>query len=109
MNGLPSKQKRSQDKVTELEMRIHQLDLELTKAKEALQSETVERIRAQEQLSKSEEKFGTFLQSVSEGIVGTDESGRVVFVNARAEAMFGYDADGIDRTTCRDSVARKSA
>ena len=73
-------------------MRIQQLDLELTKAKEALQSETVERIRAQEQLSKSEEKFRTFLQSVSEGIVGTDESGRVVFVNARAEAMFGYDA-----------------
>ena len=92
MNGLSSKQKRSHDKVTELEMRIQQLDLELTKAKEALQSETVERIRAQEQLSKSEEKFGTFLQSVSEGIVGTDESGRVVFVNARAEAMFGYDA-----------------
>ena len=90
MNGLSSKQKRSH--VTELEMRIQQLDLELTKAKEALQSETVERNRAQEQLTKSEEKFGTFLQSVSEGIVGTDESGRVVFVNARAEAMFGYDA-----------------
>ena len=49
MNGLSSKQKRSH--VTELEMRIQQLDLELTKAKEALQSETVERIRAQEQLS----------------------------------------------------------
>ncbi|MCI0623287.1 MAG: PAS domain S-box protein [Acidobacteria bacterium] len=90
MNGLP-KQIRSQGEVTELLLRIQQLDLELTKTKEALQSETVERIRAQEQLSKSEEKFGTFLQSVSEGIVGTDESGRVVFVNARAEAMFGYD------------------
>jgi PAS domain S-box-containing protein len=92
MNGASSEQKRPHDKVTELEMRIQQLDLELTKAQEALQSETVERIRAQEQLSKGEEKFGAFLQSVSEGIVGTDESGRVVFVNARAEAMFGYDA-----------------
>ena len=39
MNGASSEQKRSHDKVTELETRIQELDLELTQAKEALQSE----------------------------------------------------------------------
>src|ERR1041384_8153671 len=91
MNGASSEKKRSHDKVAELEMRIQQLELELTQAKEALQSETVERNRAQEQLGKSEEKFRTILESVSEGIVAIDATGRVVFVNARAEVLFGYE------------------
>src|SRR5687767_13815446 len=88
MNGASSEQKRAHDRVAELEMRIQQLELELTQAKESLRSETVERNRAQEQLTESEEKFRTTLESVSEGIVATDATGRVVFVNARAEAMF---------------------
>ena len=78
MNGASSEHKRSRDKATELEMRIQQLNLELTQTKEALQSEIVERNRAQEQLVKSEEKFRTFLESVSEGIVAIDATGRVV-------------------------------
>jgi hypothetical protein len=91
MNRASSEQKRSRDRVTELEMRLQELTLELTRTQEALQFETVERDRAQERLAKSEEKFLAFLESAPEGIVAIDASGRMVLVNARTETLFGYD------------------
>jgi PAS domain S-box-containing protein len=111
MNGASSEQKHSYDKVTELEMRIQQLELELAIAKEALRSETVERNRAQEQLSRSEEKFRTYdmadlqraqetqlklasiVESSNDAIVSQTLEGIIVSWNKAAERIYGYSAE----------------
>jgi PAS domain S-box-containing protein len=78
-------------KASNLETEIQALTLELTKAKEALQTAVADRNRMEQELAKSEEKFQTLLESASEGIVAIDPSGRIALVNGRAEAMFGYE------------------
>ncbi len=45
---------------------------------------------AEESLRRSEATSRALLASVTESIVVTDAAGRIVLVNARAEAMFGY-------------------
>ncbi len=45
---------------------------------------------AEAALRESEEKFRNILESAADGIVITDGDGRIVNVNRRAEALFGY-------------------
>lgn len=54
---------------------------------EALESE---HRRIENALRASEEKFRTFLESASEGIIAVDTDGHITMVNARAEQMFSY-------------------
>ena len=45
---------------------------------------------AEEALRKSEEKTRTLLASVTDAIVGVDETGRIALINDRTEELFGY-------------------
>lgn len=56
-----------------------------------LESATAEQKRVEEALRESEGKLRALLEAASEGIIVVDQRGRIVLVNARLEAMFGYD------------------
>jgi PAS domain S-box-containing protein len=49
--------------------------------------------RAEEALQESEKRFRTLLESAPVAIVIVDSTGRIVLVNAKTEAMFGYRRD----------------
>ena len=55
-----------------------------------LEGSQVEQKRAEQALRQSESLAQTFLESASEGIVIADRRGRIVLVNAKTEALFGY-------------------
>jgi two-component system, sensor histidine kinase and response regulator len=65
---------------------------ELTRHKVQLENLLAERT---EKLRQSEENSRLILQSVAEGIFGTDTEGRCTFVNEAAQAMLGYASDEI--------------
>ena len=53
------------------------------------------RKQAEEGLRAAEERFAAVTHSTSDAIVSADISGRIIFWNARAEAMFGHPADAV--------------
>jgi PAS domain S-box-containing protein len=50
---------------------------------------------AEEELRAAEERFAAVTHSTSDAIVSADITGRIIFWNAGAEAMFGYAADDV--------------
>ena len=53
------------------------------------------RKQAEEGLRAAEERFAAVTHSTSDAIVSADISGRIIFWNARAEALFGQAADAV--------------
>ncbi len=53
-------------------------------------TDVTERKRMEASLVESEARLRTYLESASEGIVVVDRAGRIEYVNARTEEMFGY-------------------
>lgn len=51
-----------------------------------------ERKKVQEALKKSEERFRTFAETAVDGIVTTDDKGKILFFNRVMESLFGYKA-----------------
>ncbi|MEM9819543.1 MAG: PAS domain S-box protein [Bacteroidota bacterium] len=62
-------------------------------AHEREKRETQERIKIQEALFQSEEKYRTVVQSLTEGIVITDLDGKVTFVNERMLELTGFEKE----------------
>ena len=50
---------------------------------------------AEEQLRESEEKFRTIFDNVNDGIIHLDKYGKVININKKAEAIFGYKRDDL--------------
>ena len=65
---------------------------QLTRYKILLEKQVAERT---EKLKQSEEYSQLILQSVGEGIFGTDTRGRCTFINESGQKMLGYSADEI--------------
>ena len=61
----------------------------------ALETEIVDRRRAEAALRESDERFRLVTQSVNEGIISTDGQGNIVFWNRGAQSIFGYREDEI--------------
>ena len=59
----------------------------------ALQNDVTARIRAQQVIARSEQHLRKVLNATHDGIVVTDEHGRIESFNAGAERMFGYQAE----------------
>jgi PAS domain S-box-containing protein len=57
--------------------------------------DVTERKAAEESLRAAEERFAAVTHSTSDAIVSADVSGRIVFWNAGAEAIFGHTADAV--------------
>ncbi|NMG31623.1 EAL domain-containing protein [Aromatoleum evansii] len=63
--------------------------IELALHKHALEHE---RLRAVAALAESEARFRGILESAADGVLISDEAGRIILANERAETMFGYPA-----------------
>jgi PAS domain S-box-containing protein len=51
---------------------------------------TISRARSEEALRRNEEKLRAILEAAAEGVVIVNAAGRIEFVNAKTETMFGY-------------------
>ena len=56
-------------------------------------SETVDPVRLQERLRRREAALRAVLEGLPDATVASGRDGRIVFVNAHAEALFGYEHD----------------
>jgi len=68
-----------------------------------------DRIRAEEALRKSEEKYRTILESIEEGYAELDISGNFTFVNDAACKILGYPKDELIGMNNRDYIDEESA
>ena len=55
-----------------------------------LNSDITDRVRAEQALRDAEQQFRGLMESAPDAMVILDEQGSIVFVNARAEELFGY-------------------
>ena len=87
-------QKRAQEALEEarshLEERVANRTAELSMINAALQEEIAERKRTEIALRESEQRWVTTLSSIGDAVIATDTSGRIMFMNALAEALTGW-------------------
>jgi PAS domain S-box-containing protein len=62
----------------------------------ALASEIGDLRQAEEVRGRSDERFGALLQSAPDAVIIADDAGRIVLVNDRTEALFGYAREELD-------------
>jgi diguanylate cyclase (GGDEF)-like protein/PAS domain S-box-containing protein len=80
----------------DLEAALHEnekINRALHQAKHQMESEIHERRRAQEALHQSEERYRTATEAALDAFITFNEDKVIVFVNAAAKKIFGYDPD----------------
>jgi PAS domain S-box-containing protein len=77
----------------ELEFRVQERTATLAKTAEQLKLELAERMRVEESLRLTEERFRSVAQTAGDAIITIDTRGKIVFWNQAAEEIFGYSAD----------------
>ena len=88
-NAMVQKLKQSHD---HLETSVEKRTAELSQANQYLQTEVLERRRAEEQLRRSEKRFTIMADSAKDAIMMMDPEGRITFYNQTAETLFGWTA-----------------
>ena len=76
-----------------LEELVQQRTSDLEKTNLALKEEIGEHKKDEEALRQSEQRWATTLASIGDGVVATDVSGRVSFMNTVAETLTGWKTD----------------
>ncbi len=78
-----------------LEEMVSERTAELANANEQLRQEIADRRRAEEALSKEEERYRTIVETAGEGVWILDKDERTSFVNRQMAAMIGYSIEEI--------------
>lgn len=92
----------------ELEQRIDQRTMELTRANEHLRREMEERKRVEQALSNSRAQYHMLLESMNEGFVIQGPHGILSYVNERLCEMLGYPREEMIGRPTKDFVASSS-
>jgi len=79
----------------QLETKVLERTLELTKVNEALLADITGRKRVDEKLRESEEKYRSLLENIPDVTWTTDEKGNTVFISANVESIYGFTSDEI--------------
>jgi len=74
----------------ELRTRTEQMEAEIFQRAQQLQEVNRQLRGANEELLEAQERFRALMDSAPDAMVVVDEHGRIVLVNARTEALFGY-------------------
>ena len=82
---------------------------ELRDTLESYKSEVTERVRAQDALHESEEKYRTILHSIQEGYYEVDLSGNLTFFNDSLRRHLGYSTDELMGMNNRQFTSKKTA
>ncbi len=82
-----------QQHTAELEQRVAERTIELREANEQLQQEVIERVRAEEALRESEERFRTVADFTYDWEYWIDPDGNHIYVSPSCERVTGYRAD----------------
>jgi len=77
----------------ELEQRVHERTVELTRTNDILLAEVAERQRTAMALDRLRHQHESILNSAGEGIVGLDLEGKAIFVNPEAARLLGRAVD----------------
>jgi PAS domain S-box-containing protein len=80
----------------ELEERVIERTRELSHVNEELLAEIDERERTEEELSESERKYRELADSLPQVVFELDSTGKVVYVNAGAHELLGYDQTDVE-------------
>ena len=85
----------------------------LMKAKDTLEEKVNERTaeleKKQEQFAEAEERARLLLNSVGDGIFGVDLHGKVMFTNAAANHLLGYEPDELIRQNVHEKIHHSHA
>ena len=93
----------------ELEIRVEERTVALSKANEVLSVEIAERKQAEEALRESEEKYRSILENIEEAYYEVDIAGRFTFFNDSLSKITGYSADEIMGTNIRSYTDQNCA
>ena len=74
---------------------VEERSLELRDTLESLKQEVLDRMRIEEALRESEEKYRTILNSIQEGYYEVDLSGNLTFFNDSLCGIIGYPREAI--------------
>jgi len=77
----------------ELQARVEEQTRELTVTNRMLREEIGERMKAEEQLADDKEYLTVTLRSIADGVIATDDAGRVTLLNRVAEELTGWKSD----------------
>jgi len=80
-----------------LEELVQQRTSELERANSQLQEEIVGHKKDEEALRQSEERWSTTLASIGDGVIATDISGKVTFMNTVAQDLTGWKMAEVDQ------------
>ncbi|WP_424359087.1 PAS domain S-box protein [Methanocella sp. MCL-LM] len=84
---------------SELEIRVRERTAELEKANEKLLAEIGQRIRSEQALRESEEKYRNLVESINDVSWEIDSVGRFTYISPRIKDMLGYEpADFLGKT-----------
>jgi PAS domain S-box-containing protein len=82
---------------------------ELRDTLESYKAEIVERVRAEEALRESEEKYRTILQSIEEGYYEVDLAGNLTFFNESLRRHLGYSREELMGMNNRQFTSKETA
>ena len=86
----PWRHRKKDGTIFDVEISATDLQFEGRRARLVVATDVTERKRMEASLVESEARLRTYLESASEGIVVVDRAGRIEYMNARTEEMFGY-------------------